>query len=167
MSAGLECQLILDTNSPEPNLRLAAYQTLSLAGAPGALSSLFQALDQEPVPDIIRAILQGRNWVLKDVDYARLMKSCAGTPACSEVARIQRESAPPYTLRLFESFGHRGLWLSSREVDNMDDLAELLKQYPVGATFRWQSAGALISTDERDMYDRVQALLMTRGMTLQ
>jgi len=49
----------------------------------------------------------------------------------------------------------------------MDDLDELLKQYPVGATFRWQSGGALISSDERDMHDRVQTLLVTRGMTLQ
>jgi hypothetical protein len=49
----------------------------------------------------------------------------------------------------------------------MDDLDELLKQYPLGATFRWQSGGALISIDERDMRDRVQTLLMTHGMTLQ
>lgn len=167
MNAGLERQLILDTNSPNPNLRRVAYQTLSLAGSPAALSSLFQALDQELAPDIIRAILQGRNWVLNETNYARLMKACTGTPVCSEVARIQRESAPPYTLRLFESFGHRGLWLSNREVDSMDDLDELLKQYPAGATFRWQSGGALISTDERDMHDRVQTLLMTHGMTLQ
>ena len=167
MNAGLERQLIVDTKSPDQNLRRAAYQTLSVAGSPAALSSLFQALDQEPAPDIIRAILQGRNWVLTETDYARLMKACTGTPARSEVARIQRESAPPYTLRLFESFGHRGVWLSNREVDSMDDLDELLKQYPVGATFRWQSGGALISTDERDMHDRVQTLLMTRGMTFQ
>jgi hypothetical protein len=167
MNAGLERQLIMDTKSPDQNLRRAAYQTLTLAGSPAALSSLFQALDREPAPDVIRAILQGRNWVLSEADYARLMKACTGTPVCSEVARIQRESAPPYPLRLFEGFGHRGVWLSSREVDSMDDLDELLKQYPVGATFRWQSGGALISSDERDMHDRVQTLLVTRGMTLQ
>ncbi len=167
MNAGLERQLIVDTKSPNQNLRGGAYQTLSLAGSPAALSSLFQALDQQPAPDIIRAILQGRNWVLRETDYARLMKACTGTPACSEVARIQRESAPPHTLRLFDSFGHRGVWLSNREVDSLDDLDELLKQYPVGAEFRWQSAGAVISSDERDMRDRVQALLATRGMILQ
>jgi len=169
MSPGLERQLVVDTKSPDPNLRRAAYQALSLAGSPAALSSLFQSLDQGPEPpaNVTRAILQGRNWVLTETDYARLMKACTGTPACSEEARIQRESAPPYTLRLFESFGHRGVWLSNREVDGMDDLDELLKQYPVGSEFRWQSAGAVIGNDERDMHDRVQTLLMTRGMTLQ
>ncbi|MDP9170207.1 MAG: hypothetical protein M3N54_06300 [Acidobacteriota bacterium] len=169
MSPGLERQLIVDTTSPEPNLRRAAYRTLSLAGSPAALPSLFQALEQATAPEseVIRAILQGRNWVLTGTDYARLMKTCTGTPACSEVARIQRESAAPYTLRLFESFGHRGLWLSNREVDSPEDFDELLKQYPVGATFRWQSAGAGISDDERDMHDRVRTLLMRHGMTLQ
>jgi hypothetical protein len=169
MSRGLERQLILDIKSPDPNLRRAAYQTLSLAGSPAALPSLFRALEEGPgtMRDVISAILQGRNWVLKDVDYARLMKACTGTSACPEVARIQRESSPPHTLRLFDSIGHRGVWLSNREVDSLDDLDELLKQYPVGAEFRWQSDGAVISSEERDMHDRVQMLLMTRGMTLQ
>jgi len=169
MSAGLERQLILDTKSPVPNLRMAAYQTLSLAGSPSALSSLFQVLEEGPEdpPNVIGAILRGRNWVLTEADYSRLLKACAGAGACSEVSRIQRESAPPYTLRLFESFGHRGVWLSNREVDSTDELDELLKQYAAGATFRWQSAGVLMSGDERDMYDRVRVLLATRGMIIQ
>jgi hypothetical protein len=132
MSPGLESQLTLDAKSSDPTLRRAAYQILSLAGSPAALTSLFQALEERPesAPDAIRAILQGRNWVLTEADYARLMETCPATSSCSEVARIQRESAPPYTLRLFESFGHRGVWLSNREVDNMDDFDELLGQYP-------------------------------------
>jgi hypothetical protein len=168
MSPGLESQLTLDAKSSDPTLRRAAYQTLSLAGSPAALTSLFQALEERPesAPDAIRAILRGRNWVLTEADYARLMETCPATSSCSEVAQIQRESAPPYTLRLFESFGHRGVWLSNRGVDNMDDFDELLRQYPAGATFRWQSGGSMINSDERDMRDQVQVLLAKRGMTL-
>jgi hypothetical protein len=168
MSPGLENQLTLDAKSSDPTLRRAAYQTLSLAGSPAALTSLFQALEERPesAPDAIRAILRGRNWVLTEADYARLMETCPATSSCSEVAQIQRESAPPYTLRLFESFGHRGVWLSNRGVDNMDDFDELLRQYPAGATFRWQSGGSMINSDERDMRDQVQVLLAKRGMTL-
>jgi hypothetical protein len=169
MSPGLERQLIPDTRSPNPSVRQAACRMLSLAGSPAALPSLFQALEQGsgPAEEVIRAILQGRNWVLTETDFARLTKVCTGTPACSEVLRIQRESAPPYTLRLFESFGHRGVWLSNREVDSMDDFAQLLSQYRVGATFRWQSGGTVINSDERDMRDQVRAILVKRGMILQ
>jgi hypothetical protein len=165
---GLESQLTLDAKSSDPTLRRAVYQTLSLAGSPAALPSLFQALEQRPesAPEVIRAILQGRNWVLTEADYARMMEACPATSLCSEVARIQRESAPPYTLRLFESFGHRGVWLSNREIDSMDDFGEVLRQYPAGATFRWQSGGSMINSDERDIRDQVQALLSKRGMTL-
>ncbi|HXJ39607.1 MAG TPA: HEAT repeat domain-containing protein, partial [Bryobacteraceae bacterium] len=115
MSPGLEAQLILDTKSPDPNLRQTACRTLSMAGSPAALPSLLQALEQDPGPmgDVLRAILQGRNWVLTEADYARLAKACAGTQSCSEVTRIQRESAPPYTVRLSEFYGHRGVWLSN------------------------------------------------------
>lgn len=169
MSPGLEGQLILDTRSPNQSLQQAAYRTLSLAGSPAALTSLFQALERGsgPADEVTRAILQGRNWVLTETDFARLMKVCTGTPACSEVSRIQRESTPPYTLRLFESFGHRGVWLSNREVDSMDDFDELLHQYSAGATFRWQSGGTVINSDERDIRDQVQAILVKRGMILQ
>jgi hypothetical protein len=169
MSAGLERQLILDTKSANPTLRQAAYRALSLAGSPSVLPSMFQALEQGPGPaaDVIRAILQGRNWVLTETDYARLMKTCTSASACSEVLRIQRESAPPYTLRLFESFGHRGVWLSNREVDSMDDFDELLRQYPVGSTFRWQPASTVMNSDERDVRDQVQAILAKRDMILQ
>jgi hypothetical protein len=169
MSAGLERQLILDTKSANPTLRQAAYRALSLAGSPSVLPSMFQALEQGPGPaaDVIRAILQGRNWVLTETDYARLMKTCTSASACSEVLRIQRESAPPYTLRLFESFGHRGVWLSNREVDSMDDFDELLRQYPVGSTFRWQPGSTVMNSDERDVRDQVQAILAKRDMILQ
>jgi hypothetical protein len=168
MSPGLEAQLILDTKSPDPNLRQTACRTLSMAGSPAALPSLLQTLEQDlrRMQDIMGAILQGRNWVLTEADYARLTKACAGTQSCSEVARIQRESAPPYTVRLFEFYGHRGVWLSNRQVDSLADLDKLLGQYPAGAAFRWQSGGALINSDERDMRDHVQALLAKHGMTL-
>jgi hypothetical protein len=61
--------------------------------------------------------------------------------------------------------GIRGLAL---EFMSLADLDEKLTQYPAGATFRWQSggAGASMSSEERDMRVRVQALLMKHGMTL-
>jgi hypothetical protein len=168
MSPGLERQLIQDTTSSDPSIRLAAYQTLSLAGSPATLPELLQALEQATVSkqEIIAAILQGRNWLLKEVDFARLAKECAGTLLCQEISRVQRESAPPYTVRLFNMLGHQGVWLSNHEVDSLANLDEKLTQYPVGAKFRWETGGASMSGEERDMRDRVQALLMEHRMTL-
>ena len=168
MSPGLERQLIQDTKASEPAIRQAAYQSLSLAGSPAALPALLQALEQAPgsKEEAIRAILQGRNWVLTDADYALLARNCAGTTMCQEISRIQRESASPYTLRLFNFSGHRGVWVSNHEVDSLEDLDERLTQYPAQATFRWQAGGASLSSDERDMRERVQALVVKHGMTL-
>jgi hypothetical protein len=168
MGPGLERQLIQDTTSSDPSIRLAAYQTLSLAGSPATLPELLQALEEATVSkqEIIAAILQGRNWLLKEADFARLAKECAGTLLCQEISRVKRESAPPYTLRLFNMFGHQGVWLSNHEVDSLADLDDKLTQYLLGAQFRWESGGASMSGEERDMRDRVQALLMKHGMTL-
>jgi hypothetical protein len=168
MSPGLEAQLIQDTKSPVPNIRLEAFRALSMAGSPAALPELLQALEQagDWKQDMIAAILQGRNWVLKAADYARLEKQCAGTMMCPEIARVQRESAPPYALRLFDFAGHRGVWLCNREVDSLADLDQLLNQYPAGAAFRWEPAGAVASDDERQMSDRVRALLAGHRMSL-
>jgi hypothetical protein len=98
---------------------------------------------------------------------ARLQESKTGRALMRAdwIARIQRESAPPYTLHLFDSSGHQGVWLSNREVDSLADLDEKLAQYPAGATFRWQPDGA-IGSAEREMRDRVQELLVNHGMTL-
>jgi hypothetical protein len=168
MSPGLEQQLIQDSKSSDPNLRRAAYQTLTLAGSPAVLPVLLEAMEHaaDSKQDIVAAILQGRNWVLKDRDFAQLARNCAGTPMCGEIARVQRESASPYFLRLFDLSGHQGVWLSNREVDSLADLDEKLTQYPAGAAFRWQTGGASISSEERDMRDRVQALLVKHGMSL-
>jgi len=168
MSPGLERQLIRDTRSTQPNIRSEALRALSVAGAPGSLAELLQTLDETPgsQQEIIAAILQGRNWVLKADDYSRLEKSCAGTPVCQEIARVRRESEPPYTLHMFDFAGHRGVWLSSHEVDSLADLDAKLNLYPAGATFRWQAEGAVITADEREMRDRVQLLLARHGMRL-
>ena len=167
MSPGLERQLIRDMKGSDPNTRLPAYRALSLGGSPAALPELLQALKQtsDSKQEIISAILQGWNWVLKDADYAELARNCAGTSTCFEITRIQRESAPPYSLHLFDSSGHQGVWLSNREVDSLADLDEKLDQYPAGATFRWQPDGAMGSA-EREIRDHVQALLVNHGMTL-
>jgi hypothetical protein len=168
MSAGLERQLMQDTRSAVPNIRSGALQALSVAGSPAVLPELLQELEQTPgsKQEILMAILQGRNWFLQDADYAVLEKNCAGTFVCQEIARIQRESASPYVLRLFDFAGHMGVWLSNREVDSLADLDEKLTQYPAGATFRWQPDGAAISGEERQMRDRVQTLLTRHGMRL-
>jgi hypothetical protein len=168
MSPGLERQLIQDAKSPDPNLRRAAYQTLTLAGSPAVLPALLETLEHaaDSKQDMIAAILQGRNWVLKDRDFAQLAKNCVGTSTCEGIARAQRESASPYILRLFNLSGHQGVWLSNHEVDSLADLDEKLMQYPLGAAFRWQTGGASISSEERDMRDRVQALLVKHGMSL-
>jgi hypothetical protein len=168
MSPGLERQLIQDTTSSDPSIRQAAYQTLSMAGSPSSLPELLKGLEQaaRSKQEIISAILQGRNWVLKEADFAQLAKDCTGTPLCQEINRVQRESAPPYAVRLFNMFGCQGVWLSNHEVDSLADLDEKLTQYPLGVQFRWESGGASMSSEERDMRDRVQALLMKHGMTL-
>jgi hypothetical protein len=168
MSPGLERQLILDMKGSDPNTRLPAYRALSMGGSPAALPELLQALKQtsDAKQEIITAILQGWNWVLKDADYAELAGNCAGTSTCFEISRMQRESAPPYTIHMFDLSGHRGVWLSNREVDSLPDLDEKLAQYPSGATFRWQPSGAVMGSAEREMRDRVQAILVNHGMTL-
>jgi hypothetical protein len=168
MSPGLERQLLQDAKSPVPNIRLEAFRALSLAGSPAALPELLQALEQagDLKQDLIAAILQGRNWVLKAADYARLEKQCAGTTMCPEIARVQRESAPPYALRLFDFAGHRGVWLYNREVDSLTDLDTLLNQFPAGAVFRWEPVAAVASDDERQVRDRVRVLLAGHGMSL-
>jgi hypothetical protein len=168
MSPGLEQQLMQDTKSSDPNIRRAAYQTLTLAGSPAVLPDLLEALDHaaDSKRDIIVAILQGRNWVLKERDFAQLARNCVGASTCEGIARARRDSASPYTLRLFDSFGHRGVWLSNHEVASLTDLEEKLTQYPAGAVFRWQTGGASISSEERDMRDRVQTLLVKHGMSL-
>jgi hypothetical protein len=168
MSPGLERQLIQDTKSSDPNIRRAAYQTLTLAGSPAVLPVLLETMEHaaDSKQDIIVAMLQGRNWVLKDPDFARLARNCTGTSACEGIARARRESASPYILRLFNLSGHQGVWLSNHEVDSLADLDEKLLQYPIGGAFRWQTARASISSEERDMRDKVQALLVKHGMTL-
>ncbi len=168
MSPGLERQLIQDTTSSDPSIRQAAYQTLSMGGSPSSLPELLKGLEQAAgsKQEIISAILQGRNWVLKEADLAQLAKDCIGTQFCQEISRVQRESAPPYTLRLFDFSGHQGVWLSNHEVDSVADLDERLTQYPAGAIFRWETGGRSMSGEERDMRDRVQALLIKHRMTL-
>ena len=110
------------------------------------------------------AILQGRNWFLKDADYSQLERNCPGGYICQEISRVQRESAPPYDLRLNDFAGHQGVWLSNHEVDSLAELDDKLTQYPAGATFRWQSGGVAINSEEREMRDRVQVLLAKHGM---
>ena len=168
MSPGLEQQLVQDTRSTEPTIRSEALRALSVAGAPESLAALLQTLDETPgsQQEIIAAILQGRNWVLKADNYSRLEKHCAGTPYCQEIARARRESAPPYTLRMLDFAGHRGVWLSNREVDSLADLDAKLNLYPAGATFRWDAEGAGITAGEREMRDRVEQLLARHGMRL-
>jgi hypothetical protein len=140
-----------------------------MAGSPAALTALLQALGQPAgsKQEIIAAVLQGRNWVLKEAHYAQLTKGCGGASYCEGIARAQRESAAPYILRLLDFAGHQGVWLSNHQVDSLSELNEKLAQYPAGATFRWEPAGAVISSEEREMRDRVQALLVKHGMTLQ
>ena len=166
MSPGLERQVIQDIQSPVPNIRSGALQALSMAGSPAVLAVLLQALEQASgsKQEIIAAILQGRNWFLKDADYSQLERNCAGGYICQEISRVQRESAPPYDLRLNDFAGHQGVWLSNHEVDSLAELDDKLTQYPAGATFRWQSGGVAINSEEREMRDRVQVLLAKHGM---
>ncbi len=161
MSPGLEQHLIEDTKDANPNGRTAAYRMLSMAGSPAAFPALFQAAEQTPGSnqEIVAAILQGRNWFLSDADYARLTKICTGRPTCSEISRIQRESAAPYTLRLFNQFGHQGVWLSNREVDSIADLDTKLSQYPAGAVFRWQFTARPVNSEEQEMRQKVETVL--------
>lgn len=166
MSPGLERQLMEDTRSSVPNIRSGALQALSMAGSPAVFATLTQELDQPGASkqEIVMAVLQGRNWFLKDADYTQLEKNCEGPYICREIARLRRESAPPYALRLNDFAGHQGVWLSNREVDNLAELDEKLTQYPAGATFRWQPDGSPFSSEEREMRDRVEALLAKHGM---
>jgi hypothetical protein len=168
MSPGLERQLLQDIQSSVANIRMGALQPLSMAGSAAVLPQLLEALDQSAgaKQEIITAILQGRNWFLKDPDYAQLKRNCAGTSVCQQIDRVQRESAPPYALRLFDFAGHQGVWLSNHEVDTLTDLDEQLNQYPAGATFRWQIDNPASSSTERSVRDRVQALLAKHGMRI-
>jgi hypothetical protein len=167
MSPGLERQLIQDTRSPVPLIRMGALQALSMAGSPAVLSALLQALEQAAgsKQETIMAILQGRNWFLSDAVYAQLERNCGGAYICQIIARDQRESAPPYVIRLNDFAGHQGVWLSNRGVNNMAELDDKLAQYPSGATFRWEPAGDTINSEEREMRDRVQTLLAKHGMS--
>jgi hypothetical protein len=166
MSPGLQRQLIQDTRSSVPLILMGALQALSMAGSPAVLPELIQTLQQTSGSkrDVIVAILQGRNWFLKDADYSWLERDCAGANICEELARIQRESAPPYVLRLNDFAGHQGVWLSNHEEDSLAELDEKLAQYPLGAAFRWEPGGNTMSSEEREMRDRVQALLAKHGM---
>jgi hypothetical protein len=166
MSPALERQLIQDAKSSVPLIQLGALGALSMAGSPAVLPQLLQTLEQAAGSkhDIIAAVLQGRNWFLKDADYAQLERNCADAYSCQDIARVQRESAPPYDLRLNDFAGHQGVWLSNHEIDSLAELEEKLTQYPAGAVFRWQTAGSTMSSEEREMRDRVQALLAKHGM---
>jgi hypothetical protein len=166
MSPALEQQLIEDAKSSVPLIRMGALQTLAMAGSPAVLPELFQLLDHPAgsKQEIISAILQGRNWFLDDTDYARLARDCAATPYCEEISRVRRESASPYVLRLNDFAGHQGVWLSNHEVDSLMELDAKLTQYPAGATFRWEPGGTVLNGEEREMRDRVQALLAKHGM---
>jgi hypothetical protein len=168
MSPALEKQLIEDTKSSVPLIRMGALQTLSMAGSPAVLSALLQALEQAAgsKQEIIMAILQGRNWFLSDAVYAQLERNCGGAYICQIISRDQQESAAPYVIRLNDFAGHQGVWLSNRGVNDMAELDEKLNQYPAGATFRWQQDASVVSGEEREMRDRVQALLAKHGMRL-
>ena len=166
MSPALERQLIEDAKSPVPVIRMGALQPLAMAGSPAVLPELLQNLDRPAgsKQEIISAILQGRNWFLNDADYAQLQKACGDAYTCQEIARVQKESAAPYAMRLNDFAGHQGVWLSNHEVDSLTELDQKLIQYPAGATFRWESGGGALSSEERDMRDRVQVLLAKHGM---
>jgi hypothetical protein len=166
MSPALERQLIQDAKSSVPPIQLGALQALSMAGSPAVLPELFLTLEQAAGSkhEFIAAILNGRNWFLKDADYARLERNCADAYSCQDIGRVQRESASPYNLRLNDFAGHQGVLLSNHEIDSLGELDEKLTQYPAGATFRWETSGSTISNEEREMRDRVQALLARHGM---
>jgi hypothetical protein len=166
MSPALERQLMEDAKSPVPLIRMGALQMLAMAGSPEVLPDLLQNLDHPAgsKQETISAILQGRNWFLTDAAYAQLQKACADAYTCQEIARVQKESAAPYAMRLNDFAGHQGVWLSNREVDSLTELDVKLTQYPAGATFRWEPGGGSLSSEEREMRDRVQALLAKHGM---
>lgn len=98
MTPALEQQFIADAQSPLPNIRDIAIDTLAYVRAPAALPVLLGVLDKEAEAKskVILSILNGRRWILKDADYATLLKNCSGTDLCSEIGRVQREFEPPY-----------------------------------------------------------------------
>lgn len=168
MSPGLERQLIADTKSGNPNIQRAAFRMLSMAGSHLALPALLDAIEETsgPKQELIAAILNGRGWVVTDSGFVRLTKDCAETGMCQEVERRQRESRPPYTLRIFDLNGRHGVWLMNREVDSLADLNAILEQFPAGTTFRWEPNSSWMSPGEQEMREKVRALLSSHGMAL-
>jgi hypothetical protein len=169
MSPGLERQLIVDAKSGTPNIQLAAFRMLSIAGSHAALPTLLDTIEQASgqKQELIAAVLNGRRWVLMDSDFARLTRDCVGTDMCREIERRQSESQPPYTLRSLDLNGRRGVWLINREVDTLTDLSAIIEQFPAGTTFRWEPNGRRMNPDEQETREKVRALLTSRGMTLQ
>lgn len=111
--------------------------------------------------------MNGRRWILKDADYATLLKNCFGTDLCAEIARVQGEFKPPYYVSPFYDFdGHYGLIVAHHQLVASSDLDEILAQMPVGASFRWEGRTNPLSPRERDLYDQVQALLTKHRMKL-
>lgn len=168
MSSGLERQLMADTKSRNPNIQRAACRMLSVGGSHAALPTLFDAMEEASglKQELIAAVLKGRGWVLTDSDYARLTRDCAGTGMCPEIERLQRESRPPYTLRLFDLNARRGVWLVNHEVDSLTDLDSILAQLPAGTAFRWEPGSNPMSPSEQEMREKVGALLSKHRMTL-
>ena len=169
ISPGLERQLLADAKSANPNIRQAAFRMLSVAGSRAALPVLLHAIEASPAlkQESIAAVLRGRRWILTGADYARLAKDCAGTSFCAEIERARRAAHPPYTLRLFDFNGRSGFWLSNRQVDSLADLAALADQFPSGTPFRWDPDSRPAKPAEREMRERVRALLTSRRMTVQ
>ncbi len=169
MTPALEQQLIADAQSPLPYIRDIAIDTLGYVGPPAALPVLLGVLDNgsEPKSKVILSIVNGRRWILKDGDYATLLKDCSGTDLCPEIARVQREFTQPYYVGPFDDFdGHYGLLVAHHQLVASSDLDEILAQMPAGASFRWEGHTNPLIPRERDLYDRVQALLAKHRMTL-
>jgi hypothetical protein len=141
---------------------------LSIGGSHAALATLLDAIEEASglKQELIAAVLNGRRWVITDADYGRLAKDCAGTDMCLEIERLQRESRPPYTLRIFDLNGRHGVWLINHEVDSLADLDAILDQFPAGATFRWEPSTSPMSPGEQEMRESVRALLSSHRMTL-
>jgi len=169
VTPALEQQLIADAQSPLPHIRDIAIDTLGYVGPSATLPVLLGLLDQaaEPKSKVILSIMNGRRWILKDADYATLLKNCSGTDLCPEIARVRREFQPPFSLGPFDHYdGRYEVLVAHHQFVATSDLDEILAQMPAGASFRWEGHPSPLIPRERAMYDQVLALLAKYRMTL-